>query len=70
MVDAWGRKYTTCVFGLFITFVCPLLFRVSNVLFGLIVTNGEFGITTFKHVIMTWQQQLVIIHDISLFNTD
>ena len=39
-------------------------------LFGLIVTNGEFGIATIKHVIMTWQQQLVIIHDISLFHTD
>jgi len=40
------------------------------VLFGLIVTNGEFGMTTIKHVIMTWQQQLVLLHNISLFNTD
>ena len=38
--------------------------------FGLIVTNGEFGITTIKHVIMTWQQQLVLLHDMSLFKTD
>ena len=39
-------------------------------LFGLIVTNGEFGKTTIKHVIMTWQRQLVLLHDVSLFNTD
>ena len=38
--------------------------------FGLIVTNGEFGMATIKHVIMTWQQQLVLLHKISLFNTD
>ena len=42
------------------------MFHVSYMMFGLIVTNGEFEMTTLIHVIMTWQQQLVHLHNVSL----
>ena len=36
----------------------------------MIVTNGKCGINTTKHVIMTIQQQSVVLHNISLFNSN
>ena len=68
--DTLGHYYTICLFGVIISFVCPFLFGVSNLIFGLIVTNGKFGINTIKHVIMVMQQESVILHNISLFNSN
>ena len=68
--DTLGRGYTTCLFGVILTFVCPFLFGLNNIVFGLTVTNGKFGINTIKHVIMAMQQELVILHNISLFNSN
>ena len=65
-----GRRNTTCLFGVIITFVCPFLFQLSNIIFGLIITNGKFGINTIKHVVMMMQQESVILHNISLFNSN
>ena len=36
----------------------------------MIVTNGKCGINTTKHVIMTIQQQSVVLHNIALFNSN
>ena len=59
----------TFVFGAIISFICPLVFVVQNILLGLILTNGKFNLQTFTHVFNTTKYQLVVIYDLSMFDT-
>ena len=62
----YGTKKVTFVLGVIISFICPFIFYLQNVLLGLIV-NGKFNKDTLCHVFITTQTQLVVIYDTSVF---
>lgn len=68
-METYGVKFITFVFGVVIYLICPVIFRIQNILFGLVITNGRLGKNTLIHVCKTTREQLVVIYDITLFNT-
>jgi len=64
--DGHGAIKITFVFGVIISFVCPFIFYLQNVLLGFIV-SGQFNKDTLRHVFITTQTQLVVIYDTSVF---
>ena len=67
--DDTHDKNTTFIFGIIISLVCPELFRLQNILFGLIVTNGNVSFKTLMKITKSTGEQLVIIHDTFLYDT-
>ena len=59
----------TFIFGLIISFICPVLFGIQNFVFGMILTNGRLSRITLYHILKTINHQLVVIYDLSLFDT-
>ena len=58
----------TFVFGLIISFVCPVIFCLQNFLLGLFITNGKMSKGTVTHVLKTLVHQLVVVYDLTLFD--
>jgi len=67
MFLSYGTQYTPLIFAIVITFICPILFGLKNVLFGLII-SGDFGTESAKHIIKSMRQQLLVLYNIKLFD--
>ena len=65
----YGVKVVTFIFGLVISFICPFMFRIQNMMLGLALTNRKLNKDTVRHVLKSMKNQLVIIHDLRLFET-
>ena len=57
----------TFVFGVIISFICPFLFRIQNLLLGLCVGNRSISISNIREIFLTTKIQLVLIYDTSIF---
>jgi len=68
MFLSYGTRYTPLIFAIIITFICPILFGLKNLLFGLII-SGDFGIKSAKHIIKSMRQQLVVLYNIKLLES-
>ena len=64
-----GEQSTTCMFGLIVALVCPIMFGIQNLLLGICLfedstKNLSYG---FCHVLQSMRYQLVVLYDLSLF---
>ena len=67
-LDLYGPERVSFIFGVIITFICPLVFGFQNILLGLSLTSQKLTFKTFRHVFKTTTYQLVIIYDLTLFD--
>ena len=68
-IEQYGQPLVTFVFGLVISFICPLLFGMQNVLLAVILNYGKLNKATLWQIIKTLDKQLIVIYDLSLLNT-
>ena len=68
MFLSYGTRYTPLIFAIIITFICPILFGLKNLLLGLSI-SGDFGIESAKHIIKSMRQQLVVLYNIKLYES-
>ena len=69
LFETIGEQGTTCVFGVIIYLVCPVMFCIQNLLLGLCLfehsrTNLAHAI---NHILQSMRYQLVVLYDLSLF---
>ena len=50
--------------------VCPILFLVKNLFIGFVLTNDKFAMETVKHLLLSMRHQLVVLHNLSLFDSN
>ena len=59
----------TCVFGIILALVCPIMFGIQNVLLGMcLFEDASKNLTdSFYHVLQSMRYQIVVLYDLSLF---
>ena len=69
LLENYGESGTSCLFGLIIWIICPLMAGLQYVLLGLVLSDSpiqNFPINVFR-TIKTMKEQLLIIYDVSVF---
>ena len=64
-----GKESTTCIFGIILALVCPIMFAIQNLLLGMCLfeDTGKSLAAGFCHVLQSMRFQLVVLYDLSLF---
>ena len=59
----------TCVFGIILALVCPIMFGIQNLLLGMCLfeDSSKNLAYSFCHVLQSMRYQLVVLYDLSLF---
>ena len=67
-----GEQSTTCVFGVILALVCPIMFGVQNFLLGICLFEDSSKNLSqgFCHVLQSMRYQMVVLYDLSLFRGD
>lgn len=69
LLEEYGEKQVTFIFGFIIWIICPMMFAIQYVLLGMVLSNGPFKKSwkIFLRTIKSMIHQLLIIHDNSVF---
>ena len=71
LIQNVGEQGTTCMFGIILALVCPVMFGIQNVLLGMCLfqhTNYNLA-RGFSHVLKSLRYQLVVLYDLKLYRS-
>ena len=69
MIAMIGTKGASCVFGVILALICPIMFGIQNVFLGMCLFEDPSKNLTdgFYHVLQSMRYQIVVLYDLSLF---